>query len=269
MTPILQSFPRRALTLKPGRGRIAALMTALGGLVFAGGISAWMAMAVVPPILTDWQVRETAEAAREARLVSGRCRARLFLFQDCDVTLSYTGKGQSVRREVHYVFVSPGRGNFTVQARVDPMQPQLLTTDLGIEHLINRTVTAGAFWLFGLAIGLGLLLAARRAMRDAGAVRALSGRPLAPAPAQFLGWGHGPSWTVRDEFGNAFTWPVRKRDRPFVLDPARGLVLTLREAPGSPAFPLDEKLRLVDLTDGERHQVLAARAAMGLAPRPG
>lgn len=262
MQSVLQAFPQRALRLKPGRGRVAALFTALGGLAFVVGVSALMIMIVAPPIWTDWQVRETAVASREARLVTGRCRTRVFLLHDCDLTLAWASKGQSVQREVHYLFLAPGSGNFTTQARVDPQRPQMLTTDLGIDYLWNRIGTAALLWAIGLVIGFGLFGLARRGMRDAGAVSSLSGRNLLPAPVQFVTWGNEPSWTVRDEYGNSFTWPVRRNDKPFLLDPSRGLVLALREAPGAPAFPLDEKLRLVELTEPEKHRIRAAQAGM-------
>ncbi len=269
MYPVMQAFPQRALRLKPGRGRVAAWLTGLGGLLFGGGIAAALAIVVAPPIWSDFQVRETAVAAREARLVAGRCRTRMLLLQDCDLTLRWSGKGSPVERQVNYLFVAPGSGNFSVQARVDPRQPALLTSDLGQEYLWNRVATASGMALIGLVIGVGLIVAARRAARDAGAVHALSGRSLQPVAAQFVGWGEGPSWIVRDEFGTAFTWPVRKRDKPMVIDPARGLVLALREAPGTPVFPLDEKLRLVDLTAGERGRILAAQAGVVANSLPG
>lgn len=262
MSPVLQAFPQRSLKLKAGRGRVAALLTGLGGLVFGGGILAMLALAVVPPIWTDWQVRDTAVATRDARLVTGRCRTRAMLLHSCTLTLAWSSKGQSTQREVEYMFVSPGAGNFTVQARVDPQRPQLLTTDLGVDHLLDRSITAAVATLFALGIGAMMLGAARRGFRDAGTVGQLSGRNLQPVPVQFVAWGNEPSWTVLDEYGNQFTWPVRRKDKPFMLDQGRGLVLALREAPGAPAFPLDEKLRLVELTPDERGRILAAKAAM-------
>lgn len=262
MSPVLQSFPQRNLKLKPGRGRGSALMIGLLGLAFAVGMIAALSLGTAQAIWTDWQVRETAVASGEARLVTGSCRTRALLLHSCRLTLAWSSKGRSAQREVEYLFVAPGTGNFNVQARLDPQRPELLTTDLGQDYLWNRIATAGAMALLGLLGGYAGLRAAVRGFREAGAVGALSGRNLQPVPVQFVAWGGEPSWTVRDEFGRTYTWPVRKNDKPFVLDHTMGLVLALREAPGAPAFPLDEKLRLVELTPHERQRIQAAQAGV-------
>lgn len=262
MSPVLQAFPQRSLRLKPGRGRVGASITMIAGVLVVLGVAAWVGFMLAPPLWSDYQVRETAVPSRDVRMLNGRCRTRLFLLHDCDVHLRYDAKGRQAVREVHYLFVAPGGGNFTVQGRVDPRRPELLTSDLGIDYLWNRIATALAMAAIGALIGLGLIAAGRRTLRDAGAAAALSGRNLQPVPAQFVTWGQEPSWTVRDEYGNQFTWPVRKSDKPFIIDPQRSLVLALREAPGAPVFPLDEKLRFVDLTEPERQRILAAQAGV-------
>lgn len=262
MSPVLQAFPQRTLRLKPGRGRFGAIVTMLMGVVVAIGFVALVVAQLAPPLLSDFQVRDTAVASRDARMTNGRCRSRLFLLHDCEVNLHYQAKGRIVDREVHYLFVAPASGNFTVQARVDPRRPELITSDLGLDYLWNRVATAAGMVGFGMLIGFGLILAGQRTMRDAGTAAALSGRNLQPAPVQFVGGGQQANWIVRDEFGNQFTWPVRRKDKPFLLDPGRGLVLAVREGPGAPAFPLDEKLRLIDLTEPERQRIVAARAGI-------
>ena len=264
---VLQSFPQRSLRLKPGRGRLGGVVTVALGVLVVLGVAALVGFLLAPPLWSDYQVRETAVASRDVRMVSGRCRTRTFLMHDCTLNLRYDAKGRHTEREVHYLFVAPGSGNFTVQARVDHQRPELLTSDLGIDYLWNRIATAVGMAAIGVLIGLGLLAAGRRTLRDAGAAQALSGRNLQPVPAQFVTWGREPSWTVRDEYGNQFTWPVRKSDKPFLIEPTQGLVLALREAPGAPVFPLDQKLRFVDLTEPERQRILAAQAgAMANAP---
>jgi hypothetical protein len=237
---MLQAFPQRPLRLKPGRGRIGAWFTMLAGVLAIAGTIGLASAILAPPILSDLQVRDSAVAAREARFVNGRCRTRIFLFHDCDLTLRYAGKGTSVERRVNYLFVAPGSGSFTVQARVDPARPEAITSDLGIDYLWNRIATAIGLTLIGLLIGYGLISSGRRSARDARAVLALSGRNLVPAPAQLVDLGGGTNWTVRDEFGNQFTWPMRSKDRPLMLDPTRGLLVALREGPGAPAFGREE-----------------------------
>lgn len=259
MTPVLSAFPQRPLTLKPGRGALGGWVIAVGGLLLFGAFLVMLAIEIGPAIRTDLQIRDQAVPAPQVRISNGRCRSRAFLFQSCEVTLSWRGKDGQMTRKMSYMFVEPHMGSWTVQAMMDPARPELVSTDLGLERLWNRIATLVGGALFALAVIVALFLAARRAQAKTKEVTALSGRALRPVQVLFAGWGDGPSWRVQDEQGATFEWPVRKSDKPFVLDEARGLVLALRDPAGGPAFPLDEKLRLVKLTAEERGRILAAR----------
>lgn len=259
MTPVLSAFPHRALTLRPGRGAFGGWLMALAGLLLFGGFLALIAVQVGPEIRDDFAIREQALPAPGARITEGRCRSRMFLLQSCDVTIAWRGKNGSGTRKLSYLFVEPHMGSWSAQPMMDPARPDLVTTDLGLERLWNRVATAIGGGIFALALIIGLFIAARKAQSKRGEVKALSGRVLQPVPVRFQGWGQGPTWRVQDERGATFEWPVRRSDKPFVLDPQRGLVLALRDPAGGPAFPLDEKLRLVRLTPEERARILAAR----------
>jgi hypothetical protein len=256
---LLAAFPQRPLVLKLGRGSAAAWLWAVVGLVLFGGFLALVAVEVGPAIRDDFAVRDGAQPSPAVRVVEGRCRSRLFLLQSCDITLSWRGKDGAATRKLSYMFVEPHMGSWSAQPMMDPARPELMTTDLGLDRLWNRVATAiGGMVLALLLIG-GVILAAWKAQGKVGQVKALSGRKLVAVPVLFRGWGQGPSWRVEDERGAGFEWPVRNSDKPFVVDAQRGLVLALRDPAGGPAFPLDEKLRFVRLTNEERARIEAAR----------
>jgi hypothetical protein len=232
---------------------------AVVGLVLFGGFLALVAVEVGPAIRDDFAVRDGAQPSPAVRVVEGRCRSRLFLLQSCDITLSWRGKDGAATRKLSYMFIEPHMGSWSAQAMMDPAQPELMTTDLGLERLWNRVATALGGMVLALLLIVGVVVAAWKAQGKAGQVRALSRQPLVAVPVAFRAWGEGPSWRVEDERGATFEWPVRKSDKPFVLDEQRGLVLALRPAAGGPAFPLDEKLRFVTLTGEERARIEAAR----------
>jgi hypothetical protein len=259
MFPVLAAFPQRPLQLKPGRGAVGGWMMALLGLLLFGGFLLLMAVEIGPEIRDDFAVRDQARPAAFARVSEGRCHSRMFLFQSCDVTLDWRDKDGSHTRKLSYMFVEPHMGTWTATPMMDPQRPWLVTTDLGLDRLWNRVATAAGGVLFALAIIAGLFLAARQAQAKRREVAALSGRVLRPVPVAFDGWSKGPTWRVRDESGAVFEWPVRKSDKPYLLDAERGLVLALRDPAGGPAFPLDDKLRFVSLTKEERSRIEAAR----------
>lgn len=261
MSPVLSAFPNRPLILKPGRGATGGWVLAVVGVLLFGGFLALVAVQIVPAIRDDLAIREAARPAPQVRVSNGRCRSRLALFQDCEVTLSWRGKDGALTRKMSYMFVEPHLGDWRVLPMMDPARPDLVSTDLGLERLTNRIATAIGAVVLGLLLIGGGFIAAFKAQRKVREVRALSGRLLQPVPVQFLGAGQGQSWRVQDEHGAAFEWPVGKKDQPFVLDDQRGLVLALRDPAGGPAFPLDDRLRLVTLTPEERARVLAARPA--------
>ncbi|MGG5818796.1 hypothetical protein [Falsiroseomonas sp. HW251] len=263
MNAILAAFPRRPLALKPARGAWRGWLALLLGLVLFGGFLAMLAIDVLPGIRDDFAIRDAARPAVGARITEGRCRSRLFLFQSCELTLSFRGKERVWNRKLSYLFVEPHMGNWSAVPMADPARPELVSTDIGLDRLWNRVATLAGSGVVGLLLIGGLALAVRKQGGAGKALKALSGRMLVPVPVLFEGWGEGPSWKVLDEHGARHEWPAARGSKPFILDPQRGLVLALRDPAGGPAYPLDEKLRLVVLTPEERAAVLAAAAARG------
>lgn len=267
MTPLLDAFPRRPFVLKPGRGSAGGWLAAVGGTLLFGAFIAMLAIDIGPAIRDDFSVRDRARQAPAARVSEGRCRSRLFLFQSCDLTIAWRDKDGTRTRKMSYMFVEPHMGSWTAVPMMDPARPGLVTTDLGLDRLWNRVGTAAGGLVLALLLIGGLFLAAWKGQAKGGQAKALAGRSLVAVPVQFRGWGNGPSWLVADEQGQVFEWPVRKSDKPLVLDEARGLVLALRDPAGGPAFPLDEKLRFVTLTPEERARIEAARWTPGPGAR--
>ncbi|WP_137124454.1 hypothetical protein [Roseomonas sp. HF4] len=148
--------PRRAI------GR--ALFGLLGGLAFLAG-TAFLAVTIAPGLRDDLSVRATARQDPSVRLVTGRCKSRLFLLQHCEVTLAWRGKEGSGMRDLHYLFVEPHAGNWTVHAVADPARPHLVTTDLGLERITNRIATAAVMLLGALVLAGSLVLSGLRDLR--------------------------------------------------------------------------------------------------------
>jgi hypothetical protein len=139
------SYRPDALRLPPrGQGWVNTFwvlfgVVALGGILVAGGVY------TAPAVVSDWQVRATARPASEARVSEGKCSAKLVI-HICDATLSLRTPGGTVTRRVNYVFSGFHAGDYRVGVMADPARPDLVTTDLGLDRLWNRTITllAGA-----------------------------------------------------------------------------------------------------------------------------
>jgi hypothetical protein len=259
VSPLLTAFPQRPLVLRPGRGAARGWGFAMVGLLLFGGFLVMLAVEIVPVVRSDLAIRDRAVPAPQVRVADGMCRSRLFVFQSCEVTLRWRDRAGQGTRKVSYMFVAWRRTNWAIAPMMDPARPDLVSTDLGLDRLGNRIATLIGWGVIGIGLVSGTVLVGRGTIVKARQVRAVSGRVLQPVAVQFAGWGEGPSWRVRDEHGATFEWPVRKSDVPLMLDAQRGLVLALRPREGGPAFPLDEKLRFVRLTEHERARVEAAR----------
>lgn len=137
------------LRLPPAdRGWRQTMWVILGALMFAGFLVAALVY-TTPVLVSDWRVREAARPLDGAEVVKGRCSTKLVL-TICDATLRAQGPGGPVTREVNYAFTGLHMGDYSVRALTDPAHPELVTTDLGLDRLWNRTIT--------LALGAALLL---------------------------------------------------------------------------------------------------------------
>lgn len=254
-------FPARPLTLKAPIAWVRGVFLAIGALILAGTFGWFAAAEVVPTLLQDYAVRDGAAPIR-GRIESGRCRAKWALFQDCQMVLvaaPQTKGSTGLRQEVDYLFVEPHMGDYTVTLMADPNRPDWLTTDMGQEHLLNRSLTLVGVALVMLLIAFGGLASLGSGLRARRALRALSGHRLAPIPLRMLRRDQNGWHMVPLAGGKAMLWPLPRKAEPLWLDPAKGLALGVG-APGQVPFPLDRDLAWGDFSPAEREQL---RAALG------
>ena len=160
--------PQQQLTLPPDDGGWRGTLFALLGTLIFGAMLVAIAIYTVPNLVSDWQVRGTAQPAASGRVTEGSCSSRLML-NICDATLTVMTKSGTVSRDVNYIFADIHSGNYSVNVVADPARPELVTTDMALDKLWNRTIT--------LLIGGGILLAMTiapiigliRRLRDRGA----------------------------------------------------------------------------------------------------
>lgn len=258
MQAVHAAFPRRPLTLRSPHGVLGAIAWALGGALFGLAILGWLAASIVPQIQSDFAIRDSAVPLANARVLDGKCRSQLGLLHTCEATLVVPLKSGEVRRKVEATFAAPHLGDWSVRVMADPQRPELATTDIALDRLWNRVATAGGGVLFALAMALGGLVIARGRLRTRDQARALSGQALTPVPLAFHGSQRG-TWSLSDQQGRQFQIEVPAKARPFVLDPARGIVLGVTAPGAAHPIPLDDRLRWIGLTDQERAALIQAR----------
>ncbi len=70
----------------------------------------------------------------------GDCTSKLVI-HICDATLTLRTPQGTVSRHVNYLFTGMHTGDYSVEVMADPARPDLVTTDLGLDRLWNRTIT--------------------------------------------------------------------------------------------------------------------------------
>lgn len=253
----LPALPARPLHARPPAARSAQAF-ALMAWLFCVGMLVFTVAFVGPDLLADWQVRDTAVEVTNGRLSKGRCHGKLFVYF-CDATLTAPDPagGPRIQRSVDFAFASLTLGNFEAMVVADPRRPELLTTDLALDHFWDRVVT--------LLVGVGIL----GALSIYGIIRHLHTRrdtalwrtsPSMPVPLRLQDATRsrsGVAWTVQDQDGNAAHWTLPHRSQPFTLD-GEGWVFGLRRQVDGAIMPLDAGLRWLDLSDAERATALAS-----------
>lgn len=155
-----QVLPPRKQTLRQ------RIMAPIGVLLFVACLVG-LVVYTAPVLLSDWQVQGTAQPVADGRIQDGSCTTNI-VFAICDMTLQNATPAGLVSRGVNYVFIDFHLGDFQVQVMADPAHPDLLTTDLGLDRLLNRTFTL----LAGIALFVSLpVLWARVVLRRRRAAR--------------------------------------------------------------------------------------------------
>lgn len=251
MTQTIPLLPNRPLTLKPPISAAKSWFVAVLCLAVAAGLGAFLALAILPDLRDDYAVRDSVKTLRRGDIVSGRCTTKIVVTH-CGVTLVDRDARQT--RSVNYLFVDMHAGDYSTEVVADPARPALLTTDLGLEKLPNRAIVAAALALIVLAIIIGGLLQLRRVLRARRLVQEnFSARRMVAVPAK-LRHATAGNWTVQDDQGREFRWPITGKASPFLLAPGDRVLAVGPAEPGATPmlFPLDEKLRWIDLTEAER-----------------
>ena len=100
-----------------------------------------------PTLLADWQVQNEARSLPGLRAEQAKCHDVNIVLHFCNMTLKASTAAGEVSRAVSYAFVGLPMGNFHIRVLADPARPELTTTDLGLDHLVNRTVCFALFLL--------------------------------------------------------------------------------------------------------------------------
>ena len=160
--------PRQApLRLPPRGGGWISTLWVLVGIVGLCAIVVGCTLYTAPAVLSDWQVREAAQPAPDARVSDGRCSTKLVI-HIFDATLSLPTPRGPVTRRVNYVFSGVHLGDFGIRVMADPARPDLVTTDLGLDRLVNRTITLAVVVVATLAAIAAALVALVRNRRAPG-----------------------------------------------------------------------------------------------------
>ncbi len=248
-------FPERPLTVNPPVSATRSLIGLLVGVAFTIGVIVLVAMWLGPSLRTDFTLRNTAQPAATGRIEEGRCRSKLFLVT-CDVTLSARPDGMTrVENRAHYLFLDVHSGDYNSGVLYDAGNPELLATELGMTMLWNRLFCAAGLLMFGFLGGwVGIKQWRNNAALRRRIQEQFDHKRLRPVPARLLEAG-GAKWVVADAAGQAHSWAVPAKARPFFLDGDHVLAVTPAEPPAGQVpmlFPLDEKLRWINLTPEER-----------------
>ncbi|EIZ82099.1 transmembrane protein [Methylobacterium sp. GXF4] len=157
----MTASPNRSepLRLPPQGNGWRGALRALIGFVALGGLLVACLVHTTPTLLTDWQVHARARAVPNAQVSAGTCKTTVIVHV-CDVTVSLRTPTATVTRQVNYLFTGLHVGDYSIAVMADPERPDLVTTDLGLDQLWNRTITVLAIVL-GLA---GIIVAAGFAM---------------------------------------------------------------------------------------------------------
>ncbi|CAO4195171.1 hypothetical protein [Methylorubrum extorquens] len=164
----MTASPDRAepLRLPPqGQGWMATFWVLFGVVALAALLGA-CALYTAPALVSDWQVRAAAEPVAEARISDGKCSSKIAI-HICDLTLSLRQPTGIVTRRVNYVFAGLHVGDFGAGPMADPARPDLITTDLGLDRLWNRTITLAVIMAALAAAVVGALLSLVRNRRAA------------------------------------------------------------------------------------------------------
>ncbi len=158
------SLPQR---LPPRRPTLRQRIMGPVGVVLFLACLVGLVVYTAPVLLSDWTVQAAARPVAGGHIEDGSCTTNI-VFAICDMRLRAAMPAGVVTRSVNYVFIDLGLGDIRAQVMADPAHADLLTTDLGLDRLWNRTFT----FLAGIALFVSLpVLWAKAVLRRRGAAR--------------------------------------------------------------------------------------------------
>jgi hypothetical protein len=264
---LANALPGRPVAVRPPQ--TVGPLAALGLFAMLFGLMALVLWWLGPDLMRDW--RNDWVPAADVRIEEGRCRSRLFVLRVCDVTLVDERSTATAKRTLWYAFIDASGGAERIAPLRSPADPALLSTDLGLERLIARSLTlALALAVLAFCVGVGVRVI-QQGVRAANAFRSLSGQRLVPVVVEIERHNLVPPrrrlWVyLYDDGGTrgrAFI-ELPSRDRPFFTDASEKWALALRGTAGGAPLLLDAQLACLDLTGPEKAAFYAAcRSAFG------
>ncbi len=268
VSTIQSVFPARPLKLFP---KSSALARGLAYAVMYCGLAALIVVLGVTfarggaDVYADYQISNTAQSVPGGR-VDGGCRTKFYVVVTCEGTASYVASGQNYTRPFYYTFFDlAGQQQYLVRVVADPAHPALVTTDLGLSHLVDRAlflVCTLGFLVLLLVVGMRLI---QRLQRAGGDAKMLTGQRLYPVALPLLQRSETQlQLRLADGLVRKWYFPVTMWKHIPLQDSATGqpyaLAVAANPAGTGPVQPLDGNLTILDLTDAERDAVWNAIA---------
>jgi len=263
MLDLASAFPKRPLKLHK-TGLLPGIFSYIFGLALFG-LAGFMGYLQVPGIIDDWKIAQNPVVVVESTISGGKCETQTLVFVSCKAHFTYTVKSKTFERDVDFWFLDPRGDSYQVEVVRSGDRPQIATLSLGLDMLWNRILFVAA--LIGLIAfsGLSLWRAGRRADR----VRALGRQevPVTPVPVtitatkKIIG-ANSLAYALPTEGkkrGEVFSARWSRKQEPFWLIAETGEALAVLQDGGTMPVLLDAELSQLELTPGERLQILAAR----------
>jgi hypothetical protein len=226
------------------------------------GLLALVVWGLGPDVARDWRIRgDAVPAVGDARVEEARCRSWLAVIKVCTITYS---EAAGAKRSLWYLYIgAPGEESIALQrSRSDPA---LVTTDVGLERLISRSLTF-AVLAGSLLLCLGFAVQAARGGSDLRrGFASLGGQRLTPVVVEIEHKNLVPPrrrlWVYLYEdggtAGRAAVELPSKETLVFLTSDERWAVAVRGERGGTPML-LDSKLAALDLTEAEKAAFHAA-----------
>lgn len=270
MLDLASAFPKRPLKLHK-TGLLPGVISYIFGLALLG-LAGFMGYLQVPGIITDWKIAQNPVVVAASTINGGRCSTQTLIFVSCDAHITYTVKSKTFARDVSFWFLDPRGDSYDVEVVRSGDTPQIATLSLGLEMLWNRILFSAALIALIAFSGLALFRTGWRADH----VRALAKKELPMTPVRVtitankkvIG-AHSFAYRLLTEgkkHGEVFSARLGRKQEPFWLNTETGEALAVLQDGGAMPILLDAELASLDLTPGERHQIMAARNG-GMPPR--